>query len=344
MNRKYFLLGLFLLVLYGMWYLYRPFLLPVFIASLLALATNSINLFVKRYIRYNIFSATIMTLGLALLFFAPIVYALNGVAHIVNDFDPAVIDKIVGLKNSLHLPDYLGFVKPHIKEFLDSLDPQAITKNIIGFASVVIKKSAGFFKDMVLILVFYFFVNLYSKELSKFLKSILPFDENSPFFQEISGVMSVVFYSTILNAVLQGALFAIIVMFFGYDGLLFGILYGFASLVPVVGGTIMWLPISLYEYASGHTSAAIIIALYTVIVISTIADNFVKPVIIKYVREKLTDNKTVINEIVIFFSIIAGLTTYGFWGMVLGPAITTFFISLAKIYQVLLDEEKHNAI
>ncbi len=343
MNRKYFLLGLFLLVLYGMWYLYRPFLMPVFIASLLALATNNINLFVKRYIRYDILSATIMTLGLALLFFGPIVYALNGVAHIVNDFDPAVVKKIVSLKNSLQLPDYLGFAKPHIKEFLDSLDPQAITKSIVEFASVLIKKSAGFFKDMVLILVFYFFVNLYSKELTKFLKSILPFDENSPFFQEISGVMSVVFYSTILNAVLQGALFAIIVMFYGYDGLLFGILYGFASLIPVVGGLVMWLPISLYEYANGHTSAAIVIALYTIIVISTIADNFIKPVIIKYVREKLTDNKTVINEIVIFFSIIAGLTTYGFWGMVLGPAITTFFISLAKIYQVVLDEEKHSA-
>ena len=343
MNRKYFLLGLFLLVLYGMWYLYRPYLMPVFIASLLALATNNINLFVKRYIRYDILSATIMTLGLALLFFGPIVYALNGVAHIVNDFDPAVVKKIVSLKNSLQLPDYLGFAKPHIKEFLDSLDPQDITKSIVEFASVLIKKSAGFFKDMVLILVFYFFVNLYSKELTKFLKSILPFDENSPFFQEISGVMSVVFYSTILNAVLQGALFAIIVMFYGYDGLLFGILYGFASLIPVVGGLVMWLPISLYEYANGHTSAAIIIALYTFIVISTIADNFIKPVIIKYVREKLTDNKTVINEIVIFFSIIAGLTTYGFWGMVLGPAITTFFISLARIYQVVLDEEKHSA-
>jgi len=339
LTRQFFLLGLFLLVLYGVWYLYTPFLLPIFIASLLALATSNFNDYLEEFIKFKTLRAILMTLGLGLLFFAPIVYALNASTQIVNNFDPTVVDKIIGLKDSLNLPDYLGFAKEYIK----GIDPQEITKNIVTFASTILKKSAGFFKDMFLILVFYFFVNLYSKELTKFLKDILPFDKNSPFFQEISGVMSVVFYSTLLTALLEGALFAIIVMFFGYDGLLFGILYGFASLIPVIGGLVMWLPVSLYEYASGHVSAAIIIAIYSIIVISVIADTFIKPMIIKYVRETITKNATKINEIVIFFSIIAGLTTYGFWGMVIGPAITTFFISLAKIYQVLLDEEKSNA-
>jgi len=324
------------LVIYGVWNLYAPFLLPIFVASLLALATSNLNKYLERFIRFKTLRAVIMTMGLGLLFFAPIVYATNASTQIVNNFDPTVVDKIIGLKDSINIPDYLGFVKEYIK----GLDPQEITKNIVTFGSTTLKKSAGFFKDMFLILIFYFFVNLYSRELTKFLKDILPFDKNSPFFQEISGVMSVVFYSTLLTAILEGALFAIIVMFFGYDGLLFGILYGFASLIPVIGGLVMWLPVSLYEYASGNTSAAIIIAVYSIVVISIIADTFIKPMIIKYVRENITKNATKINEIVIFFAIIAGLTTYGFWGMVIGPAITTFFISLAKIYQVLLDEEK----
>jgi predicted PurR-regulated permease PerM len=336
LTRQFFLLGLFLLVIYGVWYLYTPFLLPIFVASLLALATSNLNKYLEKFIRFKTLRALIMTLGLGLLFFAPIVYATNASTQIVNNFDPTVVDKIIGLKDNMHIPDSLGFVKEYIK----GLDPQEITKNIVTFASTTLKKSAGFFKDMFLILIFYFFVNLYSRELTKFLKDILPFDKNSPFFQEISGVMSVVFYSTLLTAILEGALFAIIVMFFGYDGLLFGILYGFASLIPVIGGLVMWLPVSLYEYASGNISSAIIIAIYSIVVISLIADTFIKPMIIKYVRETITKNATKINEIVIFFSIIAGLTTYGFWGMVIGPAITTFFISLAKIYQVLLDEEK----
>ncbi len=342
MNRKYFLLGLFLLVLYGVWYLYRPFLLPMFIASLLALATSNLNTFFTKYIRFKTLRALLMTLVLGLLFFLPIVYAINASTDILNNFDPTVVDKIVGLKKNFVVPDYLAFAKPYVKEFLDSLNSQDITTKIVTVASTVLQKSAGFFKDMFLILIFYFFVNLYSKELVKFLKDILPFDRHSSFFTEISNVMSVVFYSILLTAILEGALFAFIVMIYGYDGLLFGILYGFASLIPVIGGLVMWLPVSMYEYASGNTMSAVVIVLYSLIVISVIADTFIKPLIIKYVQDDMVKSKTKINEIVVFFSIIAGLTTYGFWGMILGPAITTFFISLVRIYQVLLDEEKSN--
>jgi len=342
MNRKYFLLGLFVLVLYGVWYLYRPYLMPMFIASLLALATSNLNSYFAKFIRFKTPRALLMTLVLGVLFFAPIVYAINASTAIVNNFDPAVVEKVVGLKHNFVLPDYLGFLKPHLKEFLDSLNSQDITKSIVGYATTIVQKSAGFFKDMFLILVFYFFVNLYSKELVKFVRDILPFDRNSTFFIEISNVMSVVFYSTLITAIFEGALFAIIVMFFGYDGLLFGILYGFASLVPVIGGLIMWLPMAMYEYASGNTMAALVIGIYSIVVISLIADTFVKPMIIKYVQTDIIKSKHKINEIVVFFSIIAGLTTYGFWGMILGPAITTFFISLSRIYQVVLDEEKTN--
>jgi predicted PurR-regulated permease PerM len=329
-----------MLVLYGVWYLYRPFLLPIFIASLLALATSNLNLFFAKYVPFKVLRALLMTLSLGILFFAPIVYAINASTDIVNNFDPAVVEKVVNLKNNLVIPDYLSVVKPYIQTFLDTINSQDITAKIVNFTSTALQKSAGFFKDMLLILVFYFFVNLYSKELIAFLKSILPFDRNSSFFIEISNVMSVVFYSILLTAILEGVLFAVLVVMYGYDGLLFGILYGFASLVPVIGGLLMWLPLSLYEYASGHTMVAVVIALYSIIVISIIADTFIKPLIIKYVQSDMVKGETIINEMVVFFSIIAGLTTYGFWGMILGPAITTFFISLLRIYKIVLDEEK----
>jgi predicted PurR-regulated permease PerM len=39
------------------------------------------------------------------------------------------------------------------------------------------------------------------------------------------------------------------------------------------------------------------------------------------------------NELVIFFSIIAGLSSFGFWGMILGPAITAFFLTILKLFE-----------
>ena len=50
------------------------------------------------------------------------------------------------------------------------------------------------------------------------------------------------------------------------------------------------------------------------------------------IKEDLLKSTIEINEIVIFFSILAGMSTYGFWGMILGPAITSFLIAITKIY------------
>ena len=340
MNSKYFLIALFVFVLYWVAYLYNPFLMQIVIASLLAIASSNVYTKINCLVKNRFITTTILTLLLSLLFFAPIVYVMNSSTVLVNGFDTAHIDKVMNVISSFEVPEYLGFAKEQIESFLSSLNSEDIIKNVAGVLTLWLKKSAGFIKDMILIVIFYFFVNLYSKELLAYAKDILPLENNSLFFSEISNVMSVVSYSILITAIFEGALFAIIVMLYGYNGLLFGILYGFASLIPVVGGVIMWLPFALYEYANGNTINAIVIATYSVVVISIIADTFIKPMIIKYVNARFVKTPTKINELLIFFSIIAGLSTFGFWGMILGPAITTFFISLLKIYQVIIAKEK----
>jgi predicted PurR-regulated permease PerM len=204
---------------------------------------------------------------------------------------------------------------------------------------LILKGSANFVKDMIIILIFYFFVNLYAKPLIEYLKDVLPFEKKSLFFVEISSVMNIVFYSTLITAIFEGTLFAIIAMIYGYNGLLFGILYGFASLIPVVGGLLLWLPLSLYHYSTEDSFGAVMIASYSVLVISLIADTFIKPFIIEYVNEKAVTTPSNISSLVIFFAMLAGLTTFGFWGVIVGPAITTFFISFLKIYHKVLHEK-----
>jgi predicted PurR-regulated permease PerM len=340
MSQRYFFIGLFLLVLYWVGYLYKPFITPIFIAILLSLATSNLHVSISRCCQNRAAKATILTLVLAILFFAPIAYALNSLGALANNIDKTTVDKIVDIKNSISFPEYLNFAKPQIKSFLDSINSQEITTSILKFSTNILKNSAEFIKDMFMILVFYFFANFYGKELSEYVREILPFDRNSPLFDESANVMSIVFYSILITAILEGALFAIISMLYGHDGLLFGILYGFASLIPIIGGALMWIPLALYEYAHGNAFSAFMISVYSIIIISIIADTFIKPVIIEYVNDVMIKTPTKINALMIFFAIVAGLTTFGFWGMIIGPAITTFFISFLKIYKVLLDEDE----
>ncbi|WP_258399938.1 AI-2E family transporter [Helicobacter fennelliae] len=51
------------------------------------------------------------------------------------------------------------------------------------------------------------------------------------------------------------------------------------------------------------------------------------------VNRKLLTKPLQINEFIIFFAIFAGLGAFGFWGIVIGPAITAFFIVMLRIYE-----------
>lgn len=337
-NSKIFFTAIFLIVLYWVLRLYEPFLLILAIASLLSIATSSINIRIMSLTKSRVATATLSTILLFILFFAPIVYIVTSMGSIVKTFDPNIIDKIIVYITSLdiQLPDILTPFKENIDDFLINFDLPKVTTVVLGHAADIGKNSANFLKDMVLIVIFFFFVNLYGKELVSYVKEVTPIEnkELDLVFGEVANVMSVLFYSILVTAIFEGALFAIIGITFGYDGLLFGILYGFASLIPIIGGAIMWVPICAYELANGNYAEAFIIAIYSVVVISIIADTFIKPLIIKYIN-KLAKTPTKINELLIFFAIIAGLSTYGFWGMILGPAITALFISILKLYELL---------
>jgi len=341
-EHRFFLTAIFLAVLFSIIKLYEPFLMIITIASLLAIATYNINcrlytLFKNRYI-----AAFLSTALMSVLFFGPIVYTITSVGGLVNNFDPLIIEKVqIYLKSfDYTLPTSIAFLQPPLTDFIEHLNIAEISKSALTYLGSLGKNSAGFLKDMLLIIIFFFFASLNGKDLIDYTKSVMPIDDKeiNVVFSEVANVMSVVFYSILISAIFQGSLFALIGIYFGYDGLLLGIFYGFASLIPVIGGALMWIPLCSYEIAYGNTTSAIIIAVYSIVVISIIADTFVKPLIIKYINHKLVKTPTNVNELLIFFAIFAGLTTFGFWGMILGPAITTLFISLLKLYKLLKEK------
>jgi len=342
-EHRFFLTAIFLAVLFSIIKLYEPFLMIIAIASLLAMATYNLNFKLYGVTKNRHLAAVLSTMLLSLLLFGPIVYTITSVGSIVNNFDFSMIERVQAYLHTLDykLPTPLAFMQAPLDDFINSLNIAQLSSTALSYFGSIGKNSAGFLKDMLLIVVFFFFALLNGKDLVDYFKSVMPIDakEVNIVFTEVTNVMSVVFYSILLSAILQGALFSFIGMYFGYDGLLLGIFYGFASLIPVIGGAIMWIPLCAIEVAHGNTTTAIIIATYSIVVISIIADTFIKPLIIKYINDKMVKTPTAVNELLIFFAIFAGLTTFGFWGMILGPAITTLFISLLKLYKLL--KEKH---
>lgn len=331
-NKQIIILALIGLAMLGAYSIYQPFLLSGVVAILLFMATYNVMEKLNSYFKSRQIAAIVITFIMIIVIFAPMIYiATIGVNYASTINMPSV----------MHTAEYIkdqGQKIPYASDWITrNLSNEQITgyvqQSSTYFASWG-QAGLGFVKNTFFVLIFYYIINYYGDRLFDLLHSLLPLSKayNAKMIGEISSTMEVVFYSTIATAIFEGILFGLIVSFFGFNGLLFGIVYGFASLIPLVGGTIVWAPISLYMWSHGDTNGATIVALYSIIVISIIADTFIKPLIIKVIKKDFLKNDSEINELIIFFSIFAGMSSYGFWGIILGPAITSFFIAMMRVY------------
>ncbi len=338
-----FLNILFVIVLYLIGEVYKSFLLSIIIAALLTIATSKSYSFLLIKIRHQVIVSTIMTVVLALVLFGPMIYFLLQVVSHMSSFNVAFFEKIrILLVNNIALLNFDDHLKSLVINTLYDFKYDIYIDKANAILSKIGQDSLVFFANVVVILVFYFFANLYGRKILGFIKRVLPLKttDSELIFSEVSKVMSVVMYSTVLNAILQGFLFSLLMLYIGYDAIFWGIAFSFCSLIPVVGAALLWLPMALYEFSLGNSFEALLIAIYTIVTISIVADTFIKPIIIDFVNRKISKTKTDINSLLIFFAVIAGMSAFGFWGIILGPAATALFISILKIYDRLKIEEE----
>lgn len=333
-----FVLILFGMALWGAYSIYYPFLLSMSVATLLSMATMNLT----RELDYILSSrripgarklvTLIMVMLLVLLILAPLFYIATTGAEYLSHFD---IGKIKHILEKLRvLTQDIPHIGRWVQEYLKVERVTPYIKEISIYLTTMGSKGLGFLKNILFVITFYAGIVYYQDRFFSLISSLIPApkEESGTMLSELASTMEVVLYSIIVTALFEGMLFGIFIGYFDFDGLLFGVIYGFASLVPIVGGAIVWAPLSLYAWSEIGSNSAIVIALYSIIVISIIADTFVKPFIIKIIKEEMLKNATRINELIIFFSILAGMSTYGFWGMILGPAITTFLFATSRIY------------
>lgn len=324
--------ALFVLGIIGAYSVYKPFLLSLVVAMLLSMATFNLTKKLASYTKSAKIASGISTTLLTLLLFAPIVYlATIGVSYMAQIDSKGIHETIAFLREQIiDIP----FLKDLGLKYLNDIQVTHYLNESSSYITVAGGVGLGFMKNMFFVVVFYFFINYYGTRFFDIVLSLLPVSPRKGvrMMHEVSATMEVVFYSIIVTAIFEGLLFGMIMSAFGFDGLFFGVIYGFASLIPIIGGIIVWAPVSLYAWTKIDVNTAIIIASYSIIMISIIADTFIKPMIIKVIKEDLLKSSIRINSMIIFFSILAGMSTYGFWGMIVGPAITSFLIAITKVY------------
>ena len=324
--------ALFVLGIMGTYSVYQPFLLSLTVAILLTMATFNLTKKLLKYTKSAKISSGISTFLLSMLLFAPIVYlGTIGVGYLSQIDNAGIKETINTVKTFV---EEIPFLKSFSMEYLSEEKINSYIQDSTRYLTLAGGAGIGFMKNMFFVVVFYFFINYYGNRFFDMILTLLPVSpaKGAKMMQEVSATMEIVFYSVIVTAIFEGMLFGIIMGYFGFNGVFFGVIYGFASLIPIIGGIIVWAPVSLYAWTKIDANTAMIIAGYSVIMISIIADTFIKPMIIDVIKEDFLKSTIQINSMVIFFSILAGMSTHGFWGMILGPAITSFMIAITKLY------------
>ncbi|STP12024.1 acid membrane antigen A [Helicobacter mustelae] len=337
-SKSLILIILFACITLSTLYLYRFFLVDALIAGLICIATFGLKERLYNILRSNLLATLSIEIFLMLFFVLPLVFLIQ---QSIMFFSALKTQDILyyfqssreGIKEIL---SNFPMITTHIQTLLQNLSAQKIAELSLSVSSYIGSESLHFFMDLGFILLFLFLFFYHGRSIYLGILRALPLNikQGHHIFEEVSSVLKIVLLTSLVNMILQGLAFGIFLSFFHYKhALILGICYGIASLVPVVGGALVWIPVAGFEIFLGHFQHAIIISLYALIFIAFVIDNVIKPIIITFFNHKLLSKPLKINELIIFFAIFAGFSTFGFWGILLGPAITAFFIALWRLYQ-----------
>jgi predicted PurR-regulated permease PerM len=104
---------------------------------------------------------------------------------------------------------------------------------------------------------------------------------------------------------------------------IWGVVMGMCSLIPVVGAALVWVPTALWLLLSGDITRGIILALVGVLGIS-MADNVLRPLLLA--------GRTSASGLVVFLGLLGGVSAFGFIGLVLGPIVLVTAGSLLRVF------------
>lgn len=210
-------------------------------------------------------------------------------------------------------------LQPSNINYLISLIPkvgQWVLRSIFSFGINII----------VLMFVLYFML-IGGYRMEDYFRDLLPFNHSTSrsVMREVHMIVRSNAIGIPLLAVVQG-----IVAFVGYlvfnapSPLFWGVLTCFATIIPIFGTALVWLPLAGYMALTGDWGPAIGLLLYGGLVVTHV-DNVVRFIM----QKKMADT----HPLVTIFGVFIGLSLFGFMGVIFGPLMLEMFVFCVNIFK-----------
>lgn len=219
-------------------------------------------------------------------------------------------------------------IRPYQEQIAQKLGELAGT---IG--QFVVGHIAGITRGTVMF-IFLLFVMLYAmffflKDGGRLLRKILYYlplssrDENRMLERFVS-VSRAVVKGTFLIGIVQGGLSGLSFVVVGLPAAAFwGTVMVVLSIIPGIGGALVWVPAVVYLLVTGHVGAGIALLIWNAIVVGTV-DNLMRP--------WLVGRDTKLPDLLILLGTLGGIVLFGAAGVIIGPIVAALFVTVWELY------------
>jgi predicted PurR-regulated permease PerM len=167
----------------------------------------------------------------------------------------------------------------------------------------------------------YFFMRDGTKILDGLVRA-LPFGDERErhLLERFAQVSRATIKGTLVVGIVQGTIGGILFAVLGIGApVLWGVIMALLSIIPAVGPALVWLPAAVILIVKGQIVSGIVLIAAGTLVIG-LADNVLRPI--------LVGRDTRMPDYLILLSTLGGLTAFGLAGVVIGPIIAAFFLSV----------------
>ena len=323
--------GVILLLVYLVYRVFEPFLVPLGWAAVFAVIFHSLNERLEQKWGRTLSSA-LTTAGVTLILIVPalllmILFVREGIdatrgiqASMVADQYGAFsrawdwIAKHVAAQSAVDLPELVRQGTSRLGGYLAS-ELGAVLRNIVLFLFELV---------VMLFALFYFLRD--GKEIMERTRLFLPFETSmrERMLGEARELISASVTTSLIIAAVQGVLCGGAFAMVGLSASLFwGVVMGFLSLLPVVGAWPVWIPATIWLFSTGHFARALLLIAICGGLGSAI-DSILRPVIL--------GGRSSLNGLLVFISVLGGIAVFGVLGVVLGPIVVATAVGILDVY------------
>ena len=175
-------------------------------------------------------------------------------------------------------------------------------------------------------LILLFFLLRDGREMVRAVLDLVPLEERRrvEVLASLRGMLQSIFRGSLLCALIQGTTGGIGWAIAGLPSpYLAGAAMGVLSLLPVGGTALVWGPGAVACWLQGRPGLALFLTIWGLVVVSTLADNVLKPLLI--------GGKSELSTLVVFLGVFGGLGAFGLLGLFIGPMVLAFSLTLLQI-------------